>query len=1079
MAKGINVRCSEGELVFDAFLQDAAGNLVNSGNTYFRLYRVISASGTIESFDWSDAIFKQSALTTENLSASHRKGNNSTRDTGLWITRLSNLGNFNKGDICYLQVDNTYASPKIQTQKFQFGSAEGDMTVNPSGFLNVNVNNWMSSVPEILQTGMVHSWSTNTGSSSSGSSDVNVVSWGGTSVSPLIAGRMDSYVSQIATNAIDANSLNSDVATEINSGMPTLSDLLSLSGKFNNLSVNVSGWRGIEPAVLNSNRVNVYVEDMATNVINSNVLATSAITEIQDGLSRQSDIISISGLIQSPSNVLNVNITGWLGLPPLSLVNGRINTYVGDMATNIINSNVLDSSAITEIQTGLATNSSLLSISGKFDNLSVNVSGWRGELPAILNSARVNVYVEDMATNVINSNALASSAVSEIQTGLATNSDVISLSGKFNNLSVNVSGWRGLQPNNLQTGRIDSYVGAMAIDVFDSSVLATSAVTEIQNGLAKQSDIISISGLIQSPTGLLNVNVIQWSGQSVSPLISGNIPSRVVSYSSGEIPLKGIVETRRVDVTSSGTIGINWGNIENKTSRVLLTNTSISGVDNSVLGTVNANVIQWLGSGVNNLVSGYMPSIIQMYASGQVPLKPTVENRTLDVTSNGNAGIDWSNIDNPTSPVNLVNTSISGVNYLNFTNISVNVSGWKGLSPNALQNGRVDSSVGAMATDVLNATALASDAVTEIQNGLAKQSDIISISGYLTNLDVAVSTRLAPTNSGRTLDVSVGGEAGIDWSNIGNQNANVNLSNTAISGVNYLSINNISVNVSGWRGLAPNALQNGRVDAYVGVMGTDVLNATALATDAVTEIQNGLSTTSQILSISGYLPRLDVNVSTRLAPSVTGRTLDVTVSGTTGINWGNIENPTKRNLLTNTSISGIDNFVSGIFDANVVKWRGEVPDVLATGMVHSYIDGLTGNTDVNVISWAGVSVSPLISGLLQVLVNDYNVGKWPLQPIVDNTKIDVSTSGYVGIFANLDKQNYILGPSGLDYILITHPTGVASNYREMNIQTWRRFFKKTTLNAASGIITFDDNDTTIITRQAVSDNGTTQTQFSS
>lgn len=889
MAKGINVRCSQGELVFDAFLQDPAGNLVTSGSTYFRLYRVIGASGTIESFDWNDASFKQSTLTTENLSASHRKGNNGVRDTGLWTTRLSSLGNFSLGDICYLQVDNTYASPKIQTQKFQFGSAEGDMTVNTSGFLNVNVNSWRDSIPEILQTGMVHAWSTNTGTSSSGSSgDVNVVSWGGTSVSPLIAGRMDSYVSQIATNAIDANSLNSDVATEINSGMPTLSDLLSISGKFNNLSVNVSGWRGELPAILNSSRVNVYVEDMAANVINSNALATSAVTEIQTGLATNSDILSISGKF----NNLSVNVSGWKGLSPNPIFNGRVDVYVGEIGTNIINATSLAADAVAEMNAGLPTLSDLLSISGKFSNLSVNISGWRGIEPAILNSNRVNVYVEDMATDVINSNAISASAI-----------------------------------------------------------------TEIQNGLARQSDIISISGLIQSPTGILNVNVIQWSGQSVSPLISGNAPSIVKGYLVGEIPLRGVVENRKVDVTSSGTIGINWGNIENKTSRVLLTNTSVSGVDNSVSGTVNANVIQWLGSGVNSLVSGYMPSIVQMYASGQVPLKPTVENRTLDVTSNGNAGIDWSNIENPTSPVNLVNTSVSGVN--------------------------------------------------------------------------------------------------------------------------YFSLGNVSVNVSGWRGLSPNVLQNGRVDAYVGAMGTDVLNAAALASDAVTEIQNGLSTTSQILSISGYLPRLDVNVSTRLAPSVTGRTLDVTISGTTGINWGNIENPTRRNLLTNTSISGIDNFVSGIFEANVVKWRGDVPDVLATGMVHSYINGLTGNTDVNVITWAGVSVSPLISGLLPVLVNDYNVGKWPLQPIVDNRKIDVSTSGYVGIFANLDKQNYILGPSGLDYISVIHPTGAASNYREMGIQTWRRFFKKTTLNAASGIITFDDNDTTIITRQAVSDNGTTQTQFSS
>lgn len=39
-------------------------------------------------------------------------------------------------------------------------------------------------------------------------------------------------------------------------------------------------------------------------------------------------------------------------------------------------------------------------------------------------------------------------------------------------------------------------------------------------------------------------------------------------------------------------------------------------------------------------------------------LKPTTAARTLDVTANGNAGIDWNNIDNPTTAQNLSGTNI-------------------------------------------------------------------------------------------------------------------------------------------------------------------------------------------------------------------------------------------------------------------------------------------------------------------------------------------------------------------------------------------------------------------------------------
>lgn len=47
------------------------------------------------------------------------------------------------------------------------------------------------------------------------------------------------------------------------------------------------------------------------------------------------------------------------------------------------------------------------------------------------------------------------------------------------------------------------------------------------------------------------------------------------------------------------------------------------------------------------------------YASGQVPLQPTVAGRTLDVSATGEAGIDWANVGSPTTSVNLSGTTIS------------------------------------------------------------------------------------------------------------------------------------------------------------------------------------------------------------------------------------------------------------------------------------------------------------------------------------------------------------------------------------------------------------------------------------
>jgi hypothetical protein len=50
----------------------------------------------------------------------------------------------------------------------------------------------------------------------------------------------------------------------------------------------------------------------------------------------------------------------------------------------------------------------------------------------------------------------------------------------------------------------------------------------------------------------------------------------------------------------------------------------------------------------------------------------------------------------------------------------------------------------------------------------------------LANLDATIGSRLAPTAAGRTLDVSVGGEAGIDWANVGGASSTVALSGTTV-----------------------------------------------------------------------------------------------------------------------------------------------------------------------------------------------------------------------------------------------------------------------------------------------------------
>lgn len=69
----------------------------------------------------------------------------------------------------------------------------------------------------------------------------------------------------------------------------------------------------------------------------------------------------------------------------------------------------------------------------------------------------------------------------------------------------------------------------------------------------------------------------------------------------------------------------------------------------SVLGSL---VASWNGTDLGTVT-------VDAYATGKAPLQPTVAGRTLDVTATGAAGIDWANVENPTTAVNLSGTTIS------------------------------------------------------------------------------------------------------------------------------------------------------------------------------------------------------------------------------------------------------------------------------------------------------------------------------------------------------------------------------------------------------------------------------------
>lgn len=159
----------------------------------------------------------------------------------------------------------------------------------------------------------------------------------------------------------------------------------------------------------------------------------------------------------------------------------------------------------------------------------------------------------------------------------------------------------------------------------------------------------------------------------------------------------------------------------------------------------------------------------------------------------------------------------------------------------------------------------------------------------IANLDALISSRLAPTVSGRTLDVTTTGEAGIDWSNVSNPSTTLNLSGTTIASVSSLGVNaidadsiaadakaeiadgvweeptaghttagtyggrimrstnsNVEVQITGSNHIAADVHEFQTAVIVAGAFAADAITAAALAADAVTEIQSGLATSAEV-----------------------------------------------------------------------------------------------------------------------------------------------------------------------------------------------------------------------------------------
>lgn len=166
------------------------------------------------------------------------------------------------------------------------------------------------------------------------------------------------------------------------------------------------------------------------------------------------------------------------------------------------------------------------------------------------------------------------------------------------------------------------------------------------------------------------------------------------------------------------------------------------------------------------------------------------------------------------------------------------------------------------------------------------------------NLDTPVSTRLAPTTSGRTLDVTAGGAAGIDWGNVENPTTANNLSTTqmlsvtaaAVISAGGITANSFATDAITADKIAANAIGASEIASGAIVFGTEATGFFNYSSDTVSaNVTQWAGGTGVVLSLSEAVDDDDspttweLNIEGNLAGSVTS------VTGDVGIDAGSVD----------------------------------------------------------------------------------------------------------------------------------------------------------------------------------------------
>lgn len=149
---------------------------------------------------------------------------------------------------------------------------------------------------------------------------------------------------------------------------------------------------------------------------------------------------------------------------------------------------------------------------------------------------------------------------------------------------------------------------------------------------------------------------------------------------------------------------------------------------------------------------------------------------------------------------------------------------------------------------------------------------------------------IMPTTAARTLDVSAGGEAGLDWANIGSPTTAQGLTGTTVDliagAVDATAVADGAIDAATFAAGAINASSIATAAITAAKFAAGAVDAAALAADAVTEIQSGLATAAALDAVDNFVDTEIADIQARLPAALVGGRMDSNVSAINNVATG-------------------------------------------------------------------------------------------------------------------------------------------------------------------------------------------------